>query len=107
MKFYKLIFLLLLATIILSCNDKPELSSNSIIGIAPNPATRNVIVGVLDQSGQSYIIKIFDTKGKQMLEQKATGTYSILISLEDKPKGTYEVVLIIGEKSIYKKFVKI
>jgi len=103
--------MLLGGTLLLSsCNDKPEVqpATNNYLAIYPNPTTDQAYIEVRNQNTGSFTLKVFDTKGKLLLEKSGNqGQNQFTVPLENEPKGKYLVILKSDKSNITKTLLKL
>ncbi|TXK46465.1 T9SS type A sorting domain-containing protein [Pontibacter qinzhouensis] len=93
----KYISALILACIcFISCNDKPDIEpiTSHVLQVFPNPAFYTTQIIVDNSENKPYVLQVFDTKGKVMLERNiTTGSNNFQLDLSDQPVGKYQVIL--------------
>ena len=79
--------------------------------VRPNPFTSETEIILTSANDQDAVIKIYNTKGKQISEQKIglkSGMQRILITPKDLPlPGVYVYTVLIGDKKLEGKLIKI
>lgn len=62
-------------------------------GIAPNPATDHLTITRLNDKGDLFTVRLFDTTGKECLMTKGQGMVNLAIDLSNCPAGMIWVVI--------------
>lgn len=105
----KLTIVIVLSFITLfGCNNKPEVppETRNYLSVYPNPTTNNSNIRIQNPDNSSFILKVFDTRGKLLLEKSSQGTQYFSIPLQEKPAGKYQVVLKIKQTVFSKTLLK-
>lgn len=92
----KILPFLVSLTILISCNDKPEVEPTNydVLTVYPNPVAQVAYVEVRGDVNQPFTLSVFDIKGKLLLEEKGiSGSQYFSVNLSNEPKGEYQVIL--------------
>lgn len=105
-------YLLLLAGVpwLSSCNDKVQVqpATGIQVHVYPNPARERATIRLNNQTGKTFLLKAFDTKGNLLLQQKGNQPQpTFMLDLSGKPEGKYQVILETGNQVATANLLKI
>jgi hypothetical protein len=91
-----------------SCNDTPNVQPvNAALNIYPNPVSTSATVSIHVPTNQSFLFRMFDTKGKIVYEQQNVGDQVYSIDMSTRPTGTYNIIFSTGSLSLTQKLIKL
>ena len=92
----KILLCLVSLSLLFGCNDKPEVqpANDDVLIIYPNPVAQVVNIQVSRDVNQPFTLSVFNTKGKQILEEKAAiRPKYFYVNLGNEAKVKYQVIL--------------
>ena len=81
--------------------------NKNYLAVYPNPTYSTGNIGVRSPDNSPFVLKVFDTKGKVILEKNSQGQQNFSIPLQEEPAGKYQVILKINQTVISTTLLKI
>jgi hypothetical protein len=108
---YRFSLLIVIATLLSGCNDKPEGAEVEFSAFAafPNPASSVIVVSVQNDSADDYHVSVVNPYGETIFDEKVNPGWDedFNVNIREEKAGYFFVILHTGKETFTRKILKL